>query len=35
VKVNLLIRSITGRIWHEDQWRVIKPQLRQALEIRS
>jgi hypothetical protein len=28
VKVNLLIRSITQRTWPEDQWRVIKPQLR-------
>ena len=34
VKVNLLICSITGRIWPEDQWRIIKPQLRRALEIR-
>jgi hypothetical protein len=34
VKVNLLIRSITGRIWPEDQWRIIKPQLRRALEVR-
>jgi hypothetical protein len=35
VKVNLLIHSITGRIWPEDQWSIIKPQLRCALEIRS
>jgi hypothetical protein len=34
VKVNLLIRSITQRIWPDEEWRIVKPQLRRALEIR-
>ena len=34
VKVNLLSRSITCRIWPEDDWRIIKPELRGALEMR-
>jgi len=32
--VSLLIRAITSRIWPEDDWRMIKPELRRALEIR-
>ncbi len=35
VTVNLLIQSIIGPRWHEDQWGIVKPQLRRALEIRS
>ena len=34
VKVNVLIRSITGRVWPEEEWKIIKPHLRRALEIR-
>jgi len=34
VKVHILIRSITNRIWPEEQWRIIKPELRRALEMR-
>jgi hypothetical protein len=33
VKVNLLIRSITGRVWDEDTWPIAKAQLGRALEI--
>ena len=35
VKVNLLIPSTTCQIWPDEQWRVLKPELRRALEIRS
>jgi hypothetical protein len=34
VKINLLIRSITHRIWRDEEWRIIKPQLRRARDIR-
>jgi len=35
VKVNLLIRSVTQHNWPEAQWRLVRPRLRRALEIRS
>ena len=35
LKVKLLIRSITSQIWPDEQWRILKPELRRALEIRS
>jgi hypothetical protein len=35
VKVHILIRSITAYTWPEDQWRIVKPLLRRALEIRG
>ena len=35
MRVNLLIRSITSQIWPDEQWRILKPELRRALEIRS
>jgi len=35
LKVNRLIRSITRDDWPEDQWRIIRLELRRALEIRS
>ena len=34
LKVNLLIHSITHHTWPEEQWCIVKPQLRRALEIR-
>ena len=34
VAVNVLIRTITGRVWPEDERKVIKPHLRRALEMR-
>lgn len=34
LKVHLLIRSISQHSWPDEQWRIIKPQLRRALEIR-
>jgi hypothetical protein len=34
VKVNLLIRSITGRVWDERPWPLAKVHLGWALEIR-
>ena len=34
IKVNLLIRSIAQRTWPEAEWRIIKPHLRRALEVR-
>jgi hypothetical protein len=34
IKVNLLIRSITGRVWDERTWPIAKAQLGRALEIR-
>jgi len=35
LKVNMLIRSITRQTWPENQWRIVKPHLRRALEIRG
>jgi hypothetical protein len=34
LNANVLIRAITSPAWPDEQWRVIKPQLRRALEIR-
>jgi hypothetical protein len=34
VKVNLLIRSITGRVWDDHTWPMAKAHLGRALEIR-
>jgi hypothetical protein len=34
LRVNLLIRSITGRVWDERAWPVAKVHLGRALEIR-
>jgi len=35
VKVNMVIRSITRATWPDEQWRILKPELRRALEMRS
>ena len=35
LKVNILIRSITSHILPDEQWRILKLELRRALEIRS
>jgi hypothetical protein len=34
VKVNLLIRSITDRVWDERAWPIAKSHLGRAFEIR-
>jgi hypothetical protein len=34
IKVNLLIRSITGRVWDDRIWLIAKSHLGRALEIR-
>ncbi len=34
LRVNLLIRSITGRVWDERAWPIAKAHLGRALEIR-
>jgi hypothetical protein len=35
LKVNLLIRSITRQTWPDNEWRILRPRLRRALEIRG
>ena len=35
VKIHLLIRSITTYNWPEDQWALVRSQLRRAIEIRG
>jgi hypothetical protein len=34
LRVNLLIRSLTERVWHERDWPIAKAHLGRALEIR-